>query len=383
MAAAAEDCLRDDSKQQHGAFRAKLQALNNNSSSSNNNCCSSGSSGGDAVMILTPADGHAKSPHSCFPSSDSPAAPDSPTDSHLSMDPPATFSEQEDEFLRELVKRHGTKKWHIISAKMHNKTPRECRKRWRTYLHMCMNKSSWSEEEDRLLIEGHNAYGNRWTEIAKMVPGRTDNAVKNRYNALCKKRSRRPGKSASLNGMPALQNSEKSDQIVKDIAKRGKKLKYREDGTGVFMPCASRSSCVKQNLSIEIPGDSEIQRIEGGRKPLSALSNSEASSFQEIRDCATGDTNSPRDGQVDMEEVMGWLLARTPTPTCNGSGNSNSTVTSSTSTSPARANEDIRCSYQGNAVSLRKDSIHQLPLSLKTPTSSRASVLEKKTSRIW
>nr|PNR36501.1 hypothetical protein PHYPA_022352 [Physcomitrium patens] len=54
---------------------------------------------------------------------------------------------------------------------------------------MCMNKSSWSAEEDHLLLQGHNAFGNRWTEIAKMVPGRTDNAVKNRYNALCTKRS--------------------------------------------------------------------------------------------------------------------------------------------------------------------------------------------------
>lgn len=89
-----------------------------------------------------------------------------------STDPPITFSEQEDDILRELVKRHGTKKWHIISAKMHKKTPRECRKRWRTYLHMCMNKSSWSAEEDHLLLQGHNAFGNRWTEIAKMVPGR-------------------------------------------------------------------------------------------------------------------------------------------------------------------------------------------------------------------
>lgn len=84
MAAATEDFSRDGSKQQ-GEFRAKLQVLNNT------NCSSSGSSG-DAMIIHASA-GHATL-QSCFPSAESPATPDSPTDSHLSMDPPATFTEQ-------------------------------------------------------------------------------------------------------------------------------------------------------------------------------------------------------------------------------------------------------------------------------------------------
>lgn len=99
-----------------------------------------------------------------------------------------------------------------------------------------------------------------------------------------------------------------------------------------------------------------------------------------MRESAAGDPNSPRDGHVDMEEVMGWLLARTPTPTCNGSGYSNSTVTSSTSTSPSRPNESTRCSHQGNGKSLRKDPVQQLSMSLKTPTSSRVSVSDRRTA---
>jgi hypothetical protein len=49
------------------------------------------------------------------------------------------------------------------------------------------NKGSWTPEEDAKLMEGHRRFGNRWTDIARLVPGRTDNAVKNRYAALVAK----------------------------------------------------------------------------------------------------------------------------------------------------------------------------------------------------
>lgn len=46
----------------------------------------------------------------------------------------------------------------------------------------------WSEEEDRLLLEGYYKYGNAWTQIARHIGNRTDNAVKNRWSVLMKRR---------------------------------------------------------------------------------------------------------------------------------------------------------------------------------------------------
>ncbi|XP_030449492.1 transcription factor MYB88-like isoform X3 [Syzygium oleosum] len=101
-----------------------------------------------------------------------------------------TWSQEEDDILREQIGIHGTENWSIIASKFKDKTTRQCRRRWYTYLNSDFKKGGWSPEEDILLCEAQKIFGNRWTEIAKVVSGRTDNAVKNRFTTLCKKRAK-------------------------------------------------------------------------------------------------------------------------------------------------------------------------------------------------
>ena len=42
----------------------------------------------------------------------------------------------------------------------------------------------WTEEEDEILINAQIQMGNKWSYISKLLPGRSENAVKNRYNSI-------------------------------------------------------------------------------------------------------------------------------------------------------------------------------------------------------
>mmetsp|Transcript_6479 Transcript_6479/g.8780 ORF Transcript_6479/g.8780 Transcript_6479/m.8780 type:complete len:443 (+) Transcript_6479:213-1541(+) len=98
-----------------------------------------------------------------------------------------TWTEHEDEHLRSLVGRLGHRNWTLIASKLSTKIGKQCRRRWQNHLNTTIKTHVWTAEEDKILIEGHHRLGNKWTEIARLVTGRTDNAVKNRFTALTKK----------------------------------------------------------------------------------------------------------------------------------------------------------------------------------------------------
>ncbi|XP_076885958.1 transcription factor MYB118-like [Bidens hawaiensis] len=96
---------------------------------------------------------------------------------------------EEDSKLITLVNEHGEQKWALIAEKMAGRAGKQCRERWRNHLRPDIKKDTWSEEEVKMLIEAHQKVGNKWAEFAKLIPGRTENLIKNKWNATKRKQN--------------------------------------------------------------------------------------------------------------------------------------------------------------------------------------------------
>lgn len=103
------------------------------------------------------------------------------------------FTPQEDEILINLVQKHGIGKWSFIARHLDGRIGKQCRERWLNQLSPSIKKGPWTEEEELILIKAHSVHGNKWTKIAELLPGRTDNAIKNHWNCNLKKKQHDQG----------------------------------------------------------------------------------------------------------------------------------------------------------------------------------------------
>ncbi|KAF8666849.1 hypothetical protein HU200_053368 [Digitaria exilis] len=113
------------------------------------------------------------------------------------------WTEEEDEQLVRFVRLFGERRWDFL-AKVSGlrRTGKSCRLRWVNYLHPGLRRGRITADEERLIVELHAQWGSRWSRIARSLPGRTDNEIKNFWRTRTRKH-----KAAAAAASPASSSS--------------------------------------------------------------------------------------------------------------------------------------------------------------------------------
>ena len=107
-----------------------------------------------------------------------------------------SWTTEEDKILMEKRSIYG-RKWAKIAAHLPGRQGKQCRERFVNHLDPDLKKGEWTDDEEAILVAMHEHHGNRWANIAKHLPGRSDNDVKNHWYSTIHRKFQQHGKDVS------------------------------------------------------------------------------------------------------------------------------------------------------------------------------------------
>ncbi|OAY65212.1 myb-related protein Zm38-like [Ananas comosus] len=161
------------------------------------------------------------------------------------------WTKEEDDRLVAYIREHGEGCWRSLpKAAGLLRCGKSCRLRWINYLRPDLKRGNFSHDEDELIVKLHSLLGNKWSVIARSLPGRTDNEIKNHWNTHIRRKLLSRGIDPATHHPIQAPPSDFAASFVKEEVKHQKEGVLRQDEeTSATAPC-EHYRCPDLNLEL-------------------------------------------------------------------------------------------------------------------------------------